>query len=108
MFKYYFETGLITMIIIAYILIILASLVMVYFGRIQGTTQFYMSIFSAAIIWYCVYLDYKNRRAKKEAEQKKSAGSRNKPSTVSKSKKASSSNIGKIARQSTKDKDLKK
>lgn len=108
MFKYYFETGLITMIIIAYILIILASLAMIYFGRIQGTSQFYMSVFSAAIIWYCVYLDYKNRRAKKEGGQKKSAGSRTKTSTASKSKKASSSNIGKIARQSTKDKDLKK
>lgn len=96
------------MFIIAYILIILASLVMVYFGHLQGTTQFYMSIFSAAIICYCVYLDYKNRREKKESGQKKSTGSKSKSATVSKSKKAGSSNIGKIARQSTKDKALKK
>ena len=96
------------MFIIAYILIILASLVMVYFGHAQGTTQFYMSIFSAAIICYCVYLDFKNRRAQKETEQKSSTGNKNKTTTISKTKKASSSNIGKIARQSTKDKDLKK
>lgn len=109
MFKNYFETGLITMIIIAYILIALASLAMVYFGHAQGTYQFYMSVFSAAIIWYCIYLDYKNRRSKKEAEQKKSTGNqKNSKMASSKSKKASSPNIGKIARQSTKDKDLKK
>ncbi|MGN0205590.1 MAG: hypothetical protein ACI4BB_13655 [Coprococcus sp.] len=98
------------MILIAYILIALASLAMVYFGHAQGTSQFYMSVFSAAIIWYCIYLDYKNRRSKKEAEQNKSAGNRkNTNISSSKSKKGgSTANIGKIARKSTKDKDLKK
>ncbi len=54
------------MFIIAYILVGAASLVMVYFGSLQGQSTFYMTVFSAAIIWYCLYLDWKKRQAKKE------------------------------------------
>lgn len=89
------------MIVIAYIFILLASLVMVYFGHAQGTSQFYMSIFSAAIIWYCVYLDYKKRQEKKEAEGKKSSTKKTEKKTTSSAK-----GISQIAHRSTKDKNL--
>lgn len=97
------------MIFIAYILIILAALAMVYFGHMQGTSQFYMSVFSAAIVCYCVYLDFKKRQEKKAEEQRKSTkGSRSTSNTSKSGKTKDTANISKIARQSTKDKDLKK
>ena len=53
------------MLFIAYIVIAIAALVMVYFGHLQGTSQFYTSILGATIVLYCVYLDFKKRREKK-------------------------------------------
>lgn len=94
------------MIFIVYIIIIIAALAMVYFGHMQGQSQFYMSVFSAAIIAYCVYLDYQKRQEKKREEK----SSNNKTTSVlsSKSKKNSSVSIHDIAHKSTKDKDLNK
>ncbi len=59
------------MLFIAYIVIAIAALVMVYFGHLQGTSQFYTSILGATIVLYCVYLDFKKRREKKAEENKK-------------------------------------
>lgn len=89
------------MIFIAYIIIGGAALAMVYFGHLQGQSQFYMSVFSAAFIGYCIYLDYQKRREKKQDEQEKSSG--RKGSVKGKN----SGSISKIAHKSTKDKNLK-
>lgn len=85
------------MIFIAYILIAAAALTMVYFGYQQGTSQFYMSVFSAAIVGYCIYLDFKKRHEKKETKKKEKT-----------QKTGSRSNISKIAHKSTKDQHLNK
>ena len=61
------------MLFIAYIVIAIAALVMVYFGHLQGTSQFYTSILGATIVLYCVYLDFKKRREKKAEENKKNS-----------------------------------
>lgn len=58
------------MFIIMYILIAAAACVMVYFGYLQGTSRFYMTLFSAAIVLYCVYLDFKKRMEKKAEEER--------------------------------------
>ena len=58
------------MLFIAYIVIAIAALVMVYFGHLQGTSQFYTSILGATIVLYCVYLDFKKRREKKAEEKR--------------------------------------
>ena len=63
------------MLFIAYIVIAIAALVMVYFGHLQGTSQFYTSILGATIVLYCVYLDFKKRREKKAEENKKNGKS---------------------------------
>ena len=47
------------MIIIAYIVIAIAALVMVYFGHLQGGSQFYTSILGATFVIYCIYLDFR-------------------------------------------------
>jgi flagellar biosynthesis component FlhA len=94
------------MIFIAYILIAIATLVMVYFGHAQGTSQFYMSIFSAAIIFYCIYLDYKKRREKKDAENNKNKEPEKVQTVAKTSNKKNTKNISQIAHRSTKDKNL--
>ena len=54
------------MIIIAYIVIAIAALVMVYFGHLQGGNQFYTSILGATFVIYCIYLDFRKRFSKKD------------------------------------------
>ena len=56
------------LIYLVYVLVGIASVAMCYIGYLQSTTQFYLCVFSAAIIMYCVYLDYKKRKEKKERE----------------------------------------
>ena len=58
------------MIIIAYIVIAIAALVMVYFGHLQGGSQFYTSILGATIVIYCIYLDFRKRFSKKDGNDK--------------------------------------
>lgn len=87
------------MIFIAYIVIAIAALGMVYFGHLQGGSQFYTSILGATIVIYCIYLDFKKRREKKAEEDKKNG------KTIKKTQhsgKASSTNISQNARRSTK------
>ena len=87
------------MLFIAYIVIAIAALVMVYFGHLQGTSQFYTSILGATIVLYCVYLDFKKRREKKAEENKKNGKSVKK---TQHSGKKSKTNINQNARRSTK------
>ena len=87
------------MLFIAYIVIAIAALVMVYFGHLQGTSQFYTSILGATIVLYCVYLDIKKRREKKAEENKKNGKSVKK---TQHSGKKSNTNISQNARRSTK------
>ena len=75
------------MLFIAYIVIAIAALVMVYFGHLQGTSQFYTSILGATIVLYCVYLDFKNGKSVKKTQH---------------SGKKSNTNISQNARRSTK------
>ena len=58
------------MIIIAYIVIAIAALVMVYFGHLQGGSQFYPSILGATFVIYCIYLDFRKRFSKKDGNDK--------------------------------------
>lgn len=58
------------MIIIAYIVIAIAALVMVYFGHLQGCSQFYTSILGATFVIYCIYLDFRKRFSKKDGNDK--------------------------------------
>ena len=58
------------MLFIAYIVIAIAALVMVYFGHLQGTSQFYTSILGATIVRYCIYLDFRKRFSKKDGNDK--------------------------------------
>ena len=58
------------MIIIAYIVIAIAALVMVYFGHLQGGSQFYTSILGATFVIYCLYLDFRKRFSKKDGNDK--------------------------------------
>ena len=58
------------MIIIAYIVIAIAALVMVYFGHLQGDSQFYTSILGATFVIYCIYLDFRKRFSKKDGNDK--------------------------------------
>ena len=58
------------MIIIAYIVIAIAALVMVYFGHLQGGNQFYTSILGATFVIYCIYLDFRKRFSKKDGNDK--------------------------------------
>ena len=81
------------MLFIAYIMIAIAALVMVYFGHLQGTSQFYTSILGATIVLYCVYLE------KKAEENKKNGKSVKK---TQHSGKKSNTNISQNARRSTK------
>ena len=87
------------MLFIAYIVIAIAALVMVYFGHLQGTSQFYTSILGATIVLYWVYLDFKKRREKKAEENKKNGKSVKK---TQHSGKKSNTNISQNARRSTK------
>ena len=58
------------MIIIAYIVIAIAALVMVYFGHLQGGSQFYTSILGATFVINCIYLDFRKRFSKKDGNDK--------------------------------------
>ena len=58
------------MIIIAYIVIAIAALVMVYFGHLQGGSQFYTSILGATFVIDCIYLDFRKRFSKKDGNDK--------------------------------------
>ena len=58
------------MIIIAYIVIAIAALVMVYFGHLQGGSQFYTSSLGATFVIYCIYLDFRKRFSKKDGNDK--------------------------------------
>lgn len=94
---------------VIYAIVAACSLVMVYFGSKMGDSQFYMSIFSAAMIDYCLYLDYKKRRdGKKEAADKESKAGKNSKNgkhqkTYSIDKKKSPGNISQIAHKKNKD-----
>ena len=72
------------MFIIVYILIAACACVMVYFGYQQSTEQFYMCIFSAAIVLYCVYLDFKKRAEKKKEKEKAAQMKGNKKNSIRK------------------------
>lgn len=98
-FYYSYYKGVSDMIIIAYIVIAIAALAMVYFGHLQGTSQFYTSILGATVVIYCIYLDFKKRRDKKAEEDKKNGHSVKK---TQHSGKSSNSNISQNARRSTK------
>lgn len=89
------------MFIIMYIIIIVAACGMVYLGYLQGTERFYMALFSAAVVLYCIYLDFKNRREKKSEEKEKLT-------RVSKVKGDKNLSIRNAAHKSTKNKDIKK
>ena len=58
------------MIIIAYIVLAIAALVMVYFDHLQGGSQFYTSILGATFVIYCIYLDFRKRFSKKDGNDK--------------------------------------
>ncbi len=111
------------MFIIVYILIAACACVMVYFGYQQSTEQFYMCIFSAAIVLYCVYLDFKKRAEKKKEKEKAAQMKGNKKNKNSKTVSESGKNQLKLnsaskvkggqnvsirdaAHKSTKDKDV--
>lgn len=114
------------MFIIVYILIAAAAGVMVYFGYLQGTSRFYMAIFSAAVVLYCLYLDLKSRIEKKREEEKnakpkggkkynknnkKALGSGKKQQKLTSASKVKGGNkvsIHDAAHKSTKDRDIKK
>lgn len=88
------------MIFIAYIVIAIAALAMVYFGHLQGGSQFYTSVLGATIVIYCIYLDFKKRRDKKAEEDKKNGTAVKK--TQQHSGKKNNTNISQNARRSTK------
>lgn len=111
------------MFIIAYILITICACVMVYFGYQQGMERFYMCLFSAAVVLYCLYLDFKKRVEKKKEKEKAAQMKGNKKNknskTVSESGKKQSKlnsaskvkggqnvSIRDAAHKSTKDKDV--
>ena len=111
------------MFIIMYILIAAGAGVMVYFGYLQGTSRFYMTLFSAAIVLYCLYLDFKKRMEKKERNaqiksgKKKSKNNMNasghgkrqpKLTSASKIKGGQSISIRDAAHKATKDKNIRK
>ena len=114
------------MFIIMYILIAAGAGVMVYFGYLQGTSRFYMTLFSAAIVLYCLYLDFKTRMEKKAEEErnaqiksgkKKSKNNMNasghgkrqpKLTSASKIKGGQSISIRDAAHKATKDKNIRK
>lgn len=114
------------MFIIMYILITAGACVMVYFGYLQGTSRFYMTLFSAAIVLYCIYLDFKKRMEKK-AEEERNAQLKNgkkknknnmdtsghgkkqpKLTSASKVKGGQSISIRDAAHKATKDKNIRK
>ncbi len=114
------------MFIIMYILVAAGAGVMVYFGYLQGTSRFYMTLFSAAIVLYCLYLDFKKRMEKKAEEErnaqiksgkKKSKNNMNasghgkkqpKLTSASKIKGGQSISIRDAAHKATKDKNIRK
>lgn len=113
------------MFIIVYILIAVCACVMVYFGYQQSTEQFYICVFSAAVVLYCVYLDFKKRAEKKrekerEAQMKGGKKNRNSQSVSGNGKKQAKLNsaskvkggqnvsIRDAAHKSTKGKDVNK
>ena len=118
--------GELEMFIIIYILIAAGAGVMVYFGYLQGTSRFYMTLFSAAVVLYCIYLDYKNRMEKNAEEEKnarlKNAKKKNKNNmdvsghgkkqpkltSASKVKGGQSISIRDAAHKTTKDKNIRK
>lgn len=110
------------MFIIMYILIAAGAGVMVYFGYLQGTSRFYMTLFSAAIVLYCLYLDFKKRMEKKAEEERNAqikSGKNNmnasghgkkqpKLTSASKVKGGQSISIRDAAHKATKDKNIRK
>ncbi len=111
------------MFIIMYILVTACACMMVYFGYLQGTERFYMCLFSAAIVMYCLYLDFKKRVEKKKEKEKAAqmkGGKKNKNSKTvseggkkqtkllktSKVKGGDNVSIRDAAHKSTKDKDV--
>lgn len=114
------------MFIIVYILLVAAAGGMVYFGYLQGTSRFYMAVFSAAVILYCIYLDAKGRIEKKREEEREAQaknGKKNrknnknttgsgkkqeKLTSASKVKGGNNLSIRDAAHKSTKDRDVKK
>ena len=86
------------MIIIAYIVIAIAALVMVYFGHLQGGNQFYTSILGATFVIYCIYLDFRKRFSKKDGNDKNGKSVKK----TQHSGKKSNTNISQNARRSTK------
>lgn len=87
------------MIIIAYIVIAIAALVMVYFGHLQGGNQFYTSILGATFVIYCIYLDFRKRFSKKVATTTKTA---NLSKRLQHSGKSTNTHISQNARRTTK------
>ena len=61
------------MLFIAYIVIAIAALVMVYFGHLQGTSQFYTSILGATIVLYCVTSISKSAARRKPKKTRRTA-----------------------------------
>lgn len=98
------------MFIIIYVIIGAAACGMVYLGYLQGTSRFYMAIFSAAVVLYCIYLDFKSRREKKKEEKTTSASGKKQPKLTSASKVKGGEKVGirNAAHKSTKDRDIKK
>lgn len=113
------------MFIIVYILITVCACVMVYFGYLQGMERFYMCLFSAAVVLYCVYLDFKKRvekKKEKEREAQMKGGKKNRNSqtvsgggkkqaklnSASKVKGGQNVSIRDAAHKSTKGKDVNK
>ena len=88
------------MLFIAYIVIAIAALVMVYFGHLQGTSQFYTSILGATIVLYCVYLDFKKRREQESRRKQEETASLSKRRSIP--AKNPTRNISQNARRSTK------
>ena len=92
------------MFIIVYIIITAAACGMVYLGYLQGTERFYMTLFSAAVVLYCIYLDFKKRREKKAEDQKTEP--KEKLTRASKVKGDKNPSIRDAAHKSTKRKDV--
>ena len=86
------------MIIIAYIVIAIAALVMVYFGHLQGGSQFYTSILGATFVIYCIYLDFRKRFSKKDDNDKNGKSVKK----TQHSGKSTNTHISQNARRSTK------
>ena len=87
------------MIIIAYIVIAIAALVMVYFGHLQGGNQFYTSILGGTFVIYCIYLDFRKRFNKKDGNDDKNGKSVKK---TQHSGKSTNTHISQNARRTTK------